>query len=157
MMFRPMRRGKQALDEAACVRLLETAPRGVLSVHGEDGYPYGLPMNFVYAEGKLYFHCAKEGHKLDALRADDRASFCALSDAQPEPDAWWYHFQSVILFGRVRRLQDPAEVERAARLLGGKYFPTQELLEEELAGALDRVCMLELTVEHMTGKRIKEK
>ena len=79
-MFRPMRRSNQQFPEKDCIEILKTEPRGILSVLGEDGYPYGIPMNHFYreADGKLYFHCAKEGHKLDAVRACDKASFCVL-------------------------------------------------------------------------------
>ena len=77
-MFRKMRRFKQELSHEECVEVLKTQPRGVLSVLGEDGYPYGLPMTHWYNEvdGKIYFHCAGEGHKIDAIRACDKVSFC---------------------------------------------------------------------------------
>ena len=72
MEFRQMRRFKQAASQEECEAVLAAAPRGVLAVHGENGYPYGLPINYVYAGGKIYFHCAKAGHKLDAVRANDK-------------------------------------------------------------------------------------
>ena len=100
--FRPMRRFKQAASEQECIALLQTAPRGVLSVLGDGGYPYGVPLNFIYENGKLYFHCAVEGHKIDALRACEKASFCVLSEATKNPDEWWNCFTSVICFGRIR-------------------------------------------------------
>jgi nitroimidazol reductase NimA-like FMN-containing flavoprotein (pyridoxamine 5'-phosphate oxidase superfamily) len=66
-----MRRFKQQISEAECIRILKEEKRGVLSVMGEDGYPYGIPMNHWYSpeDGKLYFHGAKSGHKLDAISA----------------------------------------------------------------------------------------
>ena len=66
-MFRKMRRFKQQLSEEECLEILKTAKRGVLAVLGDEGYPYAVPLDFVYEDGKIYFHCAKEGHKLDAI------------------------------------------------------------------------------------------
>ena len=64
-MFRKMRRFKQGLTREECVEILKNEPRGVLSLIGDDGYPYGLPMTHYYNadNGKIYFHCARVGHK----------------------------------------------------------------------------------------------
>ena len=78
-MFREMIRKNKALPEEECIRILTEEKRGVLSVNGDGGYPYGTPMNHFYnaEDGKLYFHCGKQqGHRLDALAQDGRASFC---------------------------------------------------------------------------------
>ncbi len=155
-MFRPMRRHKQALTPEQCVRVLEGEPRGVLSVHGEDGYPYGFPMDHLYLDGKLYFHCARQGHKLDALRADDRAGYCVMDQGFRREGEWALNIQSVIVFGRVRKVEDPARREHIARELGLKYYPSAQEVEKELAQALDRAELLELSIEHMTGKLVNE-
>lgn len=155
--FRPMRRFKQAMTETECLALLATAPRGVLAVLGDHDYPYALPLDFVYDDGKIYFHCAKEGHKLDAIRAHDKASFCVLSEGQKEPDSWWYHFESVICFGRIRIVDDPALTDAKLRLLGAKYFPEGYDLEGDMVKNGPRAAVLELQVEHMSGKRVREK
>ena len=89
-----MRRFKQAASEQECQDLLQSAWRGVLSVLGDGGYPYGMPLNFVYDDGKIYFHCAVEGHKIDALRACPKASFCVLSEPAKNPGEWWNCFTS---------------------------------------------------------------
>ena len=155
-MFREMRRIRQQTDTAECERILETAKRGVLSVNGDGGYPYGVPMNFVYADGKIYFHSAVCGHKLDAINADDKVSFCVLSDGVKEPDDWWYHFTSVIVFGRIRVIEDENARIGAFRKLGLKYFPTAEMVESDIKKNAARALILELTIEHMTGKRVRE-
>ena len=155
-MFREMRRFKQQTDHAECERILETAKRGVLSVNGDGGYPYGVPMNFVYADGRIYFHSAVCGHKLDAIRADDKVSFCVLSDGVKEPDDWWYHFTSVIVFGRLREVEDEGARIGAFRKLGLKYFPTAEMVESDIKKNAARALILELTIEYMTGKRVRE-
>ena len=155
--FRPMRRFKQEVPEPECLDVLRTAPRGVLSVLGDGGYPYGVPLNFVCEEGRLYFHCAREGHKLDAVRRCDKASFCVLSEPVRNPGEWWNCFVSVICFGRVREVTDPAERDRRLRALGMKYFPGDYDLEGDLRKNGPQAVVLELTPEHMTGKRIREK
>ena len=156
-MFRPMRRIKQQIPEEACVELLKTAPRGTLAVLGDDDYPYAVPLDFVYENGRLYFHCAREGHKLDAVRKSDKASFCVLGEGTQNPGEWWYYFTSVICFGRVRVVDDEAEAREKLRLLGEKYMPSREEVAAELAKNAARAAVLEFTIEHMTGKRVQEK
>ena len=156
-MFREMRRHKQQLTREQCEKILRTAPRGVLAVLGDEGYPYAVPLDFVYRDGKLYFHCAQVGHKMDALAACDKASFCVLDEGRLEEGDWWYHFNSVIAFGRVRRLEDEQEILDALRDLGRKYFPPTYDMEADIARSLARVAVLELTIEHMTGKHVREK
>ena len=156
-MFREMRRFKQALSQAECEELLRREPRGVLALHGEDGYPYALPMNQVYLDGRLYFHCAREGHKLDAIAADERASFCVVDQGFRKEGEWWLNLRSVIAFGRVQRVADPQRMAHVARQLGLKHYPTPEGVEEELAKDLGRVAILEMTIDHMTGKQVTER
>ena len=119
-MFREMRRKKQQAEEAECLEILRTAKRGVLAVLGDDDYPYAVPLDFVYEDGCLYFHCAVEGHKLDAVRKHEKASFCVLSEPVPEENDWWFHVTSVIAFGRISEVKDPAEHDRCLRLLARK-------------------------------------
>lgn len=155
-MFRPMRRAGQALSAEEIDQALAQGTRGVLAVHGEDGYPYAFPMDFLYADGKLYFHCAKVGHKLDALRADSRASFCVMDEGYRREGEWALNIKSVVLFGRVSTVDDPDRAEDIARRLGLKYHPTPESVEKELEKAMDRVLILEMTVDHVTGKLVNE-
>ena len=155
-MFRPMRRFKQALSQAQCDQVLTEAPRGVLAVHGKDGYPYAFPMDFVYLEGKLYFHCAQEGHKIDALAADDRVSFCVMDEGFRREGEWALNIKSVVIFGRVKTVEDPHRARDIVRQLGLKYYPTAQEVEHEIEKDFHRVRILELTVDHMTGKLVNE-
>lgn len=154
--FRPMRRKGQQLDDAECERILKEGYRGILAVNGEGGYPYALPIDYVYEDGHIYCHCAKEGHKLDALKACDKACFTVIDKPVQEPGSWWFHVKSVICFGRVRIIEEGEEKLLRLRQFGGKYYPTQEELEKEIAHAATRADVLDITIEHMTGKRIKE-
>ena len=156
-MFRPMRRAGQQLPEETCLDILKRAPRGVLSLLGDEGYPYGVPLDFVYKDGVLYFHCAKEGHKIDALMRCDKASFCVLDEGRREEGEWWYHFESVIVFGRICLVEEEEEKLRALRLLGGKYFPDPAMTENDILKNGARAQILALQAEHMTGKHVRER
>ena len=87
-MERKMRRFKQQLSEADCLEVLETQPRGVLAVQGDDGYPYAMPMDFVYEDGRIWFHGAKAGHRIDAVRRCGKVSFCVLGEGVQEENDW---------------------------------------------------------------------
>ena len=158
-MFRKMRRFKQQVSDEICRKILREEWRGVLAVHGEDGYPYALPIDFYYNEekNKIYFHCAKEGHKLDAIRADNRVSFCVYDKGFRKDGDWALNITSVIIFGRIRIIDDPEETLVTVRKFGEKFFPTQKELDDEILRSLARVQMLELTPDHMTGKIVNEK
>lgn len=155
-MFRKMRRFKQELSERECIDVLEREPRGVLAVHGEDGYPYALPMDYIYLDGKLYFHCAREGHKLDAISEDNRVSFCVMDQGYREEGQWALNIKSVVIFGKIRTITSAEETLNMVRQLGLKYYPTPEDVEVEISKAISRVLILELTIDHMTGKLVNE-
>lgn len=155
-MFRSMRRFKQHLTDEECTGILTEETRGVLSLSGDDGYPYGVPMNFVYADGCLYFHTALSGHKLDAVSSCDKASFCVLDKGEKPADDWAYYFNSVIVFGRIR-IVDEAEKLTRLRQLGLKYYPTSAEVDAEIQKNAARCHILELRIEHMTGKHVHER
>lgn len=157
MEFRALRRFKQAAAPQECESILSTAQRGILAVHGENGYPYGLPLNYLYLGGKIYFHCAKAGHKLDAIHADDRVCFTVLSEPVKNPGEWWNCFTSVICFGRVHEVFDNEEKDRLLRLLGAKYFPEGYDLEGDMARSARNALLMEITIDHMSGKNVREK
>ena len=155
--FRPMRRCKQALPEQECREILTRAYRGTLAVIGDGGYPYALPINFLYADGHIWFHCALEGHKMDAVKMCDKACFTVIDEPVKEENDWWYHVRSVICFGRIRVVTE--EGERLARLgqLGAKYFPEGYDLHSDLVKNGPRAAVLDFSVDHMSGKQVKEK
>lgn len=155
-MFRKMRRFKQEISEQECIDTLKEQPRGVLAVYGEDGYPYAFPMDYIYMNEKLYFHCAKEGHKLDAIAADNRVSFCVMDEGFRKDGDWALNIRSIVIFGRVKRIDDADETLKVVRQLGLKYYPTVESVEEEIRKAIARVQILELSIDHMTGKLVNE-
>ncbi|SFI23062.1 hypothetical protein SAMN04487861_12250 [Selenomonas ruminantium] len=157
-MFRKMRRFKQQVSEEECREVLNHAKRGVLSLLGEDGYPYGLPINHWYCEedGKLYFHGAKAGHKLEAIKKCDKDSFCAYDEGYRKEGEWALNIESVIAFGRISLVEDEEVAKRICTHLVGRFTDDQEYLEKELKNALPRVQCLAMGIEYMTGKLVNE-
>ena len=155
--FRPMRRKNQLLPEAECLAILNQVTNGVLALSGDHGYPYAVPLSYVYANGKLYFHGAKQGHKLDAVRRESKASFCVVDQDIVQPEKYATLYRSVIVFGKIRVLEDPAEIRAAIEMLGLRYAPDnpREMLDKEIDTEWPALCMFEMTVEHMTGKEAK--
>ncbi len=157
-MFRPMRRFKQQISEAECIRILKEQPRGVLSLIGDDGYPYGIPLDHWYCEddGKLYFHGAKEGHKIDAIASCDKVSYCVMDEGFRKEGEWALNINSVIVFGRISLVTDPEKAKLICTNITRKFTDDEAYLAHELEHAFPRVQCLELTPEHMTGKLVNE-
>lgn len=158
-MFRPIRRKKKEISTEAAKELLRRERRGVLAVHGDDGYPYAIPVNFYYKEetGKIYFHGAKAGHKADALKRDDKVCFTVYGNETIREEAWAPYLQSTVVFGRCRTVEDPERAIELVKELAGKYYPDAASIEEEVAHAGNAVQMYEITIEHISGKEIQEK
>lgn len=152
-----MRRIKQQLSDEECIKILNEEPRGILSVLGEDDYPYGLPLDFIYHDNKIIFHSAMEGHMYDSIKKHDKVSFCVLDRGKKIENEWYYVFNSVILFGKVKTVTGEKERLADIRLLGNRYFPSEDYTEYEMRKAFERVHVFELNIEHMTGKRVTEK
>lgn len=156
-MFRGMRRKKQQISEEECVALLELEKRGVLSVVGDDGYPYGVPVDFIYEEGTIYIHGAKQGHKIDAIRACDKVCFTTWNSGCKKAGNWYWTLQSVIAFGRAELVEDRMITEEMTRKLGLKYYPSAEAVDEEMARDISRVQLIAVHIEHLSGKLVNEK
>lgn len=155
--FRKMRRSRQQLRLSESRAILERGTCGVLALSGDGGYPYALPMSYAYQEGKLYFHAARTGHKMDALARCDKASFCVVDQDEIVPEQFTTYYRSAIAFGRIRVAEDPAEILAGLRALGEKYSPGRPVeLEAEIRKELAAVAVLVLTVEHLTGKQAVE-
>ena len=158
-MFRPLRRKKRAITDEEARELLATCKRGVFAVNGDDGYPYAIPVNYFFdaEHDKIYFHGAKAGHKVDALKRDDKVCFTVYGNEHFEPGDWAPYVQSTVVFGRCRLVEDAAATEARVRELGLKYYPGREEVEKEIAKAIKGVQLYEITIEHLTGKQIQEK
>ena len=153
-----MLRKKQQLPEEECLELLRREPRGVLSVLGDEGYPYGVPINHYYCEedGRLYFHSGKTGHKIDAIRQMDKASFCVYDSGFRREGEWALNIRSVIVFGRIEMVEDTARIYEIARRLSRKFTDDEDYIEQEIARSGPGTLMFALNIEHMTGKLVNE-
>lgn len=148
-----MRRKRQLLTEEESIAILNSGTSGVLAVDGDGGYPYAVPLSFVYSDSKIYFHCAKSGHKLDALKKNEKVSFCVIGQDHVVPEEYTTYFQSVIVFGKARILVNDVEKREAIEKLAAKYSPDQEEgRKQEIDKEFPPLCMVEITIDHMTGK-----
>ena len=157
-MFRDLTRKSKQLSQEECARILEAETRGVLSVMGDEGYPYGMPMNHWYdrESGKIYFHTGIGGHRSDSISRCDKVSFCVHdSGVRPEGE-WAFDVRSVIVFGRVRELEDLELIRDITRKLSYKFTQDEGYIEEEIRNHARATRLLELTPEHICGKRVKE-
>jgi len=156
-MFREMRRLKQSMTEEECLSVLKNGTSGVLAVAGDDDYPYAVPLSYVYDEGKIFFHCAQTGHKLDGIARNAKVSFCVVGLDDVMPEKYTTYYRSVIVFGRARVLDDPWEKRSALEKRAARYSPDQvEGRAREVDRQLAQVCMVEVAIEHMTGKESME-
>ena len=157
-MFRELVRKKQQLSTEESIALLQSAPRGVLSLLGDDGYPYGLPIDHWYnaADGCLYFHSGPTGHKVDALRRSPKASFCVMDEGHRKDGDWALHIRSVIVFGKVEFVQDHAAAIELTRQLSNKYTADAAYIQEEIDKYGHEVLVFKLIPERITGKITKE-
>ena len=158
-MFRPLRRTKRAITDEAARLLLKNEKRGVFAVNGDNGYPYAVPIDYYYAEdeGKIYFHGAKAGHKIDSLKKDDRVCFTVYGNEFYKDGDWAPYVQSAVIFGRCRLVDDPAVTVEKVRKLAKRFYPSEEEMEAEIARDIKAVQLYEITIEHLTGKQIHEK
>lgn len=157
-MFRELTRAHQRLSEADCLRLLCEQTRGVLSVTGDDGYPYGMPMNYEYDEqdGCVWFHCGEGGHRADALTRCDKVSFCVYDQGTRKEGHWAYTVHSVIVFGRIEQVRDREMIEKVARRLSHRFTQDEAYIQREIDTFASRTVLLRLVPEHICGKRVKE-
>lgn len=161
-MFRPMRRFKQELPREECDEVLLGGMRGVMALLGDDDYPYAVPLDYLYepSERRIYFHGAREGHKVDALRAHEKASFCVMSEGVPARGRFGLDVRSVICFGRLHEVEPGAATIEVVRALGLRYvhrvYPDVAAVDKEVRQAGGRTLCYYLDIEHMTGKLVNE-
>ena len=156
-MFREMRRQKQAISAEECVELLKSETRGVLSMIGDDGYPYGVPINHYYENGKLYFHGGKIGHRVDAVKNCDKVCYTVFDKGYLKEGDWALNAKSVVIFGRIKVVEDFDEAIEICRRLSYKFTDDEDYINEEIEKCAKATLVMELDIEHMTGKLVNEK
>ena len=157
-MFRQVARVKNAITNEECIELLSKHVRGVLAVQGDDGYPYALPINYLYNhdDGMIYFHSGRKGHKIDAMKKCQKVSFCVYDEGYREDGDWALKIASVIVFGKAEPVTDIAFMEEICRKLSAQFSVSKEETDEEIARSLSATYVFRIVPEHITGKRIRE-
>lgn len=164
---REMRRARQELEFAECVDMLERGTSGVLALVDEDGFPYAVPLSYAFevasdgdkeSLGRLIFHSARKGHKLDAIAHEPRASFCVIDQDLIVPEEFTTYFRSAIAFGRIHIIEDDTEKRAAIETLSRRYSPDMAEADErkEIESSWKALCMLEMSIEHISGKEAIE-
>lgn len=153
-MFREMRRKKQLLSENETKEILLRNNAGTLAVYGDNGYPYSVPISYVYFNKKIYFHCAKTGHKLDAITSNNRVSFSIIDKDEIVPEKFTTYFRSIILFGRAGIVTDKTEFDEAIFQLAKKYSSQvpEDLISDEIKHSYNNFYVVAIEIDHMTGK-----
>ena len=157
-MFRELRRKKQELSIQECVEVLINEKRGVLSVNGDDGYPYGMPLNHFYNEedGYLYFHGGKVGHRIDAINRNNKVSYCVFDEGYKEEGEWSLNIKSVIVFGTMETVEDEKMKKDIIKKLSYKFTYDEEYIKAEFDRSFNATMMTKLVPEHISGKRVNE-
>lgn len=153
-MPRKMRRARQALTPEETRGVLERGQTGILTLYGEDGYPYPVPINFALIGTTIYMHSAVEGHKIDAIKANPKAAFCVIDADKVVPERYGTDYRSAIAFGTAELVEDEDEMLFALESLGAKYNPgDHEGLQREIDKDFARVAIIALRVDYSTGKQ----
>lgn len=157
-MFRELSRINKKISDKECIELLKNEKRGVLSVNGDDGYPYAMPMNHFYneADGCIYFHSGKSGHRTDSILKSPKASFCVYDKGYKNENEWAYNVKSVIVFGSIEIINDVDTVISITRQLSFKFTDDKEYIEKEIKAYSDKTILLKLTPQNICGKLVKE-
>lgn len=157
-MFRELTRKNKQITNEECITLLKNEKRGVLSVLGDDDYPYGMPMNHWYNEedGNIYFHSGKSGHRLDAIKKHDKVSFCVYDQGYRNEGEWALNIKSVIVFGKIEVIDDIEKITDITTRLSYKFTEDDEYIKNEIRLYAHKTLLLKLKVEHMCGKLVTE-
>lgn len=158
-MFRTIRKKKNEIEKNAAENLLQCSRRGVLAVNGDDGYPYAIPINYVYDKEaqKIYFHGARAGHKVDALRACDKVCFTVYGNETIKEEPWAPFMQSAVVFGRCHLVEAGERATALLKQFAMKYYPNEQLVDEEIARAGKAAQLFEIEIEHLSGKEVQER
>lgn len=158
-MFREIRRKKKEISVSAAEELLRNSRRGVLAVNGDDGYPYAVPINYLYDSDakKIYFHGARAGHKFDSIKACDKVCFTVYGNETIKDEPWAPYMRSVVVFGRCHTVEDSPAATELLKKLASKYYPDERTIDEEIARAGAAAQVFEIEIERLTGKEIQEK
>ena len=157
-MFREVRKKSNAISIDAAKELLGTARRGVFAVNGDDGYPYAIPVNYLYddASNRIIFHGAKSGHKVDALNSSSKVCFTVTGEPVIKDLEWAPYLRSVVVFGKCRMVETLEENLELVKKFAMKFYPNEKMVDDEVAASGPAVQMFVIDIEHITGKQVQE-
>lgn len=158
-MFRPIRKKKNEISVEASTALLHSSRRGILALHGDNDYPYAIPVNYLYDEEnqKIYFHGSRVGHKVDAIKNCNKVCFTVFGNETVKEEAWAPFLQSVVVFGRCHLVDDQVMAMVLLKRFAMKFFPDESIADEEIARSGKAVQMYEIEIEHLSGKEVQER
>lgn len=158
-MFRSVRKRANEITLEAAKELLTTARRGVLSLNGDDGYPYAIPINYLYDETnqKIYFHGARVGYKIDILKQSDKICFTVYGNEQIKEEVWAPYVQSTIVFGRCYLIEAAERSMEVLKRFAMKYYPNEAMVIEQIGMSGKATQMFEISIEHISGKEVQER
>ena len=158
-MFRTIRKKKNEISVEAAKELLRSARRGVLAVNGDDGYPYAIPVNYLYDSDnqKIIFHGSRVGHKVDAIKNCDKVCFTVFGNETIKAEEWAPFVQSVVVFGRCRLVEDRDAAMAMVKRFAMKFYPNEEMVDKEIACSGKAVQMYEIKIEYLSGKEVQER
>ena len=157
-MYREMRRNKQQLSEELIQKVLDENTNGILGVIGEEGYPYTIPLNYVYLNGNLYFHSAKSGHKVDTINKNTKVSFTVVDEDTIVSEKFTSFYRSVIAFGKASIIESQEERNEVFQAFIEKYSNNESTRakEKELHTRGPHALVIKVSIEHITGKEAIE-
>lgn len=158
-MFRELTRKNREISAEECIRLLKDETRGVLSVLGDNDYPYGMPMNHWYNEedGSIYFHCGNmSSHRTDAITRHNKVSYCVFNQGYREEGQWAWKVKSVIVFGTIEMIDDMDTIIDVTTKLSYKFVQNEAYIKEEIEKYAHETILLKIKPEHICGKQVTE-
>ncbi|UQK61501.1 pyridoxamine 5'-phosphate oxidase family protein [Ezakiella coagulans] len=158
-MFRKVRKKANEISASLAKDLIKKSRRGILAVNGDNGYPYAIPINYLYSEEsqKIFFHGSKVGHKVDAIKKSDKVCFTVYGNEQIKEETWAPYVQSALVFGRCKLIEDEDRAMIVLKDFAMKYYPSESMVEEEMKKAAKATQMFEITIEHISGKEVQER
>ena len=158
-MFRKIRKIKNEINQEDVKELLKTSRRGILAMNGDDGYPYAIPVNYFYDgnEGRIFFHGAKAGYKVDCLKSSNKVCFTVIGNEMIREEAWAPYMQSVVIFGRCQLIDDNQTAMKRLKDFAMKYYPSENMVIDEIKADGKATQMFQIDIEYMTGKEVQEK
>jgi len=151
-MFKEVRRQDRKLSDAETDELLLNGNYGVLSMIGENGYAYGVPLSYVYSDNSIYLHCASEGQKLAYIRINNKVSFCVVGEASPLPDQFSMKYESAIIFGKAMEIEGEEKLKALIAFVEKYSSKYMEKGKELASNSLHKTVVIRIDIESITGK-----